>query len=62
MSVDPWGRTLIAERAMVRAKALTIACRFCGAIEGEWCFNKTTGEQLEYIPAHLYRLQDTGAV
>lgn len=57
---EPEDRAIQAERAMDRQRAMTVPCRYCTAMVGEECFNRITGEPLEKIPAHMYRLQDVG--
>lgn len=58
---QPDDRALDAERMMLRNLALTVPCRYCAAITGQQCTNRSNGDPLHKIPAHLYRLQDVHA-
>jgi hypothetical protein len=58
----PWDNTIRAERAITKARAITVGCRYCGAVADESCFNPINGEPYERMAAHLYRLQDSGAM
>ena len=60
MTYLPEDRAIQAERAIDRQRALTFECRYCTATEGQECFNRQTGEPLNKMAAHLYRLQDCG--
>lgn len=62
MTWEPDPRVIEAERASIRARALTTNCGYCGAPAGTNCRNPRTGEPLVKQPAHTRRLRDTRAV
>jgi hypothetical protein len=55
-----WGgdeRAIVAERAMQRARALTVVCPHCYQPAGEVCVIPKTGVELVYQPAHFQRIR-----
>jgi len=48
---------MIPNLAAQAATAALVPCTYCGAIAGQPCHNKTTGEPLKHLPAHLPRLK-----
>lgn len=50
------------EQVIQRATALTIKCAYCGAREGDRCFDLTTGSLIENQPAHNLRMRESGAL
>lgn len=60
MTFYPEDRLIIAERALTKARALTVECPHCAAEIGQECFSRT-GVILVHQPAHFRRLQEVGA-
>lgn len=58
---QPEDRAIKAQRASERAHAITVECRYCGAIVGTECFNPRNGIRLSKQAAHYMRLQDVDA-
>lgn len=56
MTWQPEPRQLTAQRAIDRARALTVKCPYCYAEPGDECFDPRTGVVLVKQPAHLRRL------
>lgn len=58
---DPVGQAIRATVAMQRASAITVSCRYCGAIVGDRCVD-VRGNLIEKQPAHVARLQDAHVI
>lgn len=57
MTWQPETRLLVAERALERARALTVPCPFCYEPTGQPCVNRSTGDPVVHQPAHFQRIR-----
>lgn len=60
MTWEPEDRAIVAERAIERAMALTVACAYCHEPVGQECVNRDTGQIIRFQAAHYRRMQDAG--
>jgi hypothetical protein len=48
----------ILEKQRIRAESEQVSCPYCHEPAGFPCRNRSNGEQLEHIPAHISRIKE----